>query len=146
MSTQFYIGSKQIKGSPLPGVTGEPGYAVQYPDGYKSWSPKDTFESAYLPMGADSDGSTITQEMVDSFIAKTSVLSLGNKTTVVVATLANGFEMIESSSCADPANYDEALGAQLATERIKRRIWDLLGFLLQTARYGVKSWGSGDGR
>lgn len=23
------------------------GYAVEYPDGYRSWSPKDTFETAY---------------------------------------------------------------------------------------------------
>jgi hypothetical protein len=29
----------------------EPGYAVKYPDGYVSWSPKAVFEAAYLPMG-----------------------------------------------------------------------------------------------
>ncbi|WP_458373015.1 crAss001_48 related protein [Pseudomonas laurylsulfatiphila] len=29
----------------------EPGYAVKYLDGYVSWSPKDVFEAAYLPMG-----------------------------------------------------------------------------------------------
>lgn len=26
---------------------GEDGYLVEYPDGYKSWSPKETFEEAY---------------------------------------------------------------------------------------------------
>lgn len=25
----------------------QPGYLVIYPDGYKSWSPKETFETAY---------------------------------------------------------------------------------------------------
>lgn len=28
-----------------------PGYAVKYPDGYVSWSPKAVFEAAYVPMG-----------------------------------------------------------------------------------------------
>ena len=28
-----------------------PGYAVKYADGYTSWSPKEVFEAAYLPLG-----------------------------------------------------------------------------------------------
>lgn len=27
------------------------GYSVKYPDGYTSWSPKEVFEAAYLPIG-----------------------------------------------------------------------------------------------
>jgi hypothetical protein len=34
-----------------PAHAPEPGYAVKYPDGYVSWSPKAVFEAAYLPMG-----------------------------------------------------------------------------------------------
>lgn len=35
---------------PVPeGVIAEEGYAVQYPDGYMSWSPKEVFEEAYRP-------------------------------------------------------------------------------------------------
>jgi hypothetical protein len=30
-----------------------PGYLVVYPDGYKSWSPKEVFESAYRLVSAD---------------------------------------------------------------------------------------------
>lgn len=41
-----YIGSKIILARPQD-RNGEPGYEVQYPDGYMSWSPKDTFETAY---------------------------------------------------------------------------------------------------
>jgi len=41
-----YIGSKIILARPQE-RNGEPGYEVQYPDGYMSWSPKDTFETAY---------------------------------------------------------------------------------------------------
>jgi len=56
-----YVGTKIIKASPMDECTflklikGEdvtnretrPGYLVLYPDGYKSWSPKQTFEIAY---------------------------------------------------------------------------------------------------
>lgn len=48
--TQSYIGTKQILAWEQD-KDGQPGYAVKYPDGYISWSPKDVFESAYLPMG-----------------------------------------------------------------------------------------------
>lgn len=59
---KLYIGSKIIKGIPmfecafLKDVKGEdisekqsnqPGYKVEYPDGYVSWSPKEVFENAY---------------------------------------------------------------------------------------------------
>lgn len=36
---------------PIPaGATVEEGYRVRYPDGYKSWSPKEAFEEAYRPV------------------------------------------------------------------------------------------------
>jgi hypothetical protein len=111
------------------------GYKVIYPDGYVSWSPKEIFESAYMQIG---DNNTITPKNVDSFIKELKVNTLGEKTTIVQATLVNGFEIIESSSCVDPANYDEKLGSEICLERIKNKIWELLGFLLQTAHKGIK--------
>lgn len=56
-----YIGTKTIKAEPMAkseaekvlnrSITGasggEDGYLVEYDDGYKSWSPKETFEKAY---------------------------------------------------------------------------------------------------
>ena len=51
MTTQ-YIGTKTLlaweenRGD-------KPGYAVQYPDGYVSWSPKDVFEEAYRAFEGD---------------------------------------------------------------------------------------------
>lgn len=48
--TQSYIGTKQILAW-AQDKDGQPGYAVKYADGYTSWSPKDVFEAAYLPMG-----------------------------------------------------------------------------------------------
>lgn len=48
--TQSYIGTKQVLAWEQE-KDGQPGYAVKYPDGYVSWSPKNVFEEAYLPMG-----------------------------------------------------------------------------------------------
>ena len=38
-----YIGVKIVKAEPQE-KNGRPGYRVKYPDGYVSWSPKETFE------------------------------------------------------------------------------------------------------
>lgn len=63
--TKPYIGAKIIRAEPMdretfhltirgfpsldanPGGVPTPGYKVMYPDGYVSWSPKETFETAY---------------------------------------------------------------------------------------------------
>lgn len=65
-----YIGTKLVKAepaimvngkmvlvddfdTPIPIPTGaevKAGYKVCYPDGYESWSPREVFERAYLPM------------------------------------------------------------------------------------------------
>lgn len=48
--TQHYIGTKQVVAWEAE-KDGKPGYAVQYEDGYTSWSPKDVFEAAYIAIG-----------------------------------------------------------------------------------------------
>lgn len=61
MTMKKYIGTKTIMAKPMAkseaekvlnrsladAKGGEDGYLVEYPDGYKSWSPKETFEEAY---------------------------------------------------------------------------------------------------
>lgn len=48
--TQKYYGSKIVTAWPAE-QNSEAGYAVKYEDGYTSWSPKNIFEAAYIPMG-----------------------------------------------------------------------------------------------
>ncbi len=48
--TQHYIGSKIIEAWPAQ-KEGADGYSVKYSDGYISWSPKDVFDAAYIPLG-----------------------------------------------------------------------------------------------
>ena len=76
--------------------------------------------------------------MVDDFISEVHVTTLGEKTTVVRAVLVNGFEIVDASSCVSPENYSEELGKKICLERIKGKVWMLLGFLLQTGVSGVK--------
>ena len=154
---QKYIGTKIIEavpairkggkvyeeGWPIPKSMDptEEGYKVRYPDGYESWSPKEVFERAYLKMTVNphlkTDKPSISQEMVDDFIVASEVTTMGDKCTVVRAVLRNGFEIVESSACVSAENYDEKLGADICMEKIKDKVWFLLGFLLQTAVHGI---------
>lgn len=76
---------------------------------------------------------SISQEMVNNFIKDVKVSTIGDKTTLVRVTLVNGFEIIESSACVDKENYSEKIGGEVCLDKIKDKVWMLLGFLLQTA-------------
>lgn len=139
---QKYIGCKMVEAEPCKlwedrgeHKAGEDGYKVTYPDGYVSWSPKEVFEKAYMQIG---DNNTVTQELVDKFIKDVHVETVDDKATVVVVELINGFKMVESSACVDPANYDKKIGAEICMNKIKDKLWGLLGFMLQTALKGLK--------
>ena len=75
--------------------------------------------------------------MVDNFIEDVKVTTMGGKTTVVLATLRNGFTIVEASACVSAENYDETMGAEICLGKIKDKVWGYLGFLLQTAVHGV---------
>lgn len=111
------------------------GYKVTYQDGYEAWSPKAVFEKAYLRIGYDNK---INEHNVNDFIVKYETRKWGDKTTIVVATLANGFVVCESSSCIDPANYNEDIGYNICKEKIQNKVWEMLGFLLQCGVNGIK--------
>ena len=157
MKMKTYIGTKIIEAAPAIRMGGkvydaneliprsmelvEEGYKVRYQDGYESFSPKDVFERFYLELTVNPELRTkkpsISQKMVDDFIVAKEVSTLGDKVTVVRATLRNGFELVESSACVSPENYDEKLGAKICMEKIEDKVWFLLGFLLQTGVNGL---------
>ncbi|NRT90033.1 Gp49 family protein [Clostridium beijerinckii] len=117
------------------------GYMIKYSDDYISWSPKDVFEKSYLKVDDNPNlpsGVSVGAQMVDSFIVDYEVFTKKDKITIVVATLVNGFTIVESSACVDPKNYNEEIGAEICKERIKNQVWNHLGFLLQTAYKGIK--------
>ena len=115
------------------------GYEVTYPDGYKSWTPKDVADAAYYPLSENNDGTKILKEDVENFITDVEVMTVGEKTTIVNAHTLTGFDTVRHSSCVDPKNYSEELGKQYAMEEVVNSLWSHLGFVLQWAKYGLNA-------
>lgn len=111
------------------------GYEVEYPDGYKSFSPKDVFEKAYYMILSPNK---IQEGDVLNFIKEGYSLRLGEKTTVVCDTTLTGFDTVGIAACVDPSIYDHDMGCGVARRDIKDKIWEHLGFVLQWAINGLK--------
>lgn len=114
------------------------GYEITYPDGYKSWCPKDIFDKQYLILSSKNDGTRVTEEDVKNFITDYESHTIGTKNTVVEMHTRTGFDMVEHSACVDPKNYDIKIGTQIALSKGIDRLWCYLGFVLQWAKDGLK--------
>ena len=126
------------KGYKTNGKSGsDEGYEVTYPDGYKSWCPKEVADASYFILDEKNDGTKILKEDVEKFITNVDVITVGAKTTVVNAHTLTGFDTVKHSSCVDPKNYNEELGKQYAMEEVINSLWAHLGFVLQWAKYGL---------
>jgi Phage protein (N4 Gp49/phage Sf6 gene 66) family len=77
---------------------------------------------------------TVTQEQIKIIMGNSNVevKTILGKCTVVACQLPNGFIIVESSACVDPANYDEKLGADICLKRIENKVWELEGYKLQS--------------
>lgn len=116
------------------------GFADEDGEHYQ-WLPNDMLDDiGLIPVDNNphlaTDAPSVSSEMVDRAIVHTETKTLGDKTTVVRATLWNGFEIVESSSCVSPENYNVFIGEACCLEKIRDKVWMLLGFLLQTAVSG----------
>jgi hypothetical protein len=72
----------------------------------------------------------ITPELIDSAIISEEVMST-TKTTIVILTLRNGFEVVGTSGVVDPARFDLTIGYDVAYRRAVSKVWELEGYLLQ---------------
>lgn len=72
----------------------------------------------------------ITPDHIKSLIADSRIDStrMGQKTCVVCCRLPNGFEIVESSACIAPENYDHEIGVAEAMKKIENRVWELEGY------------------
>jgi hypothetical protein len=107
-------------------------YWVIQPDGYEYLNPKEVFERKFIEK--KDLQTTLTFEDVHKVWAASKVVTmkLEPKTALVKATLPNGFEIVETASCVDPANYDEKIGKEICCKRIMDKIWELEGYVLQS--------------
>jgi hypothetical protein len=138
----YYVGVKIVRAEPKERIDGElieQGYRVMYSDGYESWSPKEIFEAAYLPVGEEAN--SVTEAMVDLFTGKEyhATNLPDGKSTLVSCKTASGFMLHEVSSCVDPRKYDSILGSRIALDRIKDKMWAFLGFVIQWGKNGINT-------
>lgn len=61
----------------------------------------------------------------------------GTTVTVACLTLRNGFTVTGESACADPANFNAELGAKIARDNARDKLWPLLGFRLRDRLAGA---------
>lgn len=113
------------------------GYEVTYPDGYKSWSPARVFDAFYFRL-ENPDGDKLTKDDIKRFIVKEEAIKVGTKTTNLCLTLANQFEVHGQASCINADNYNVELGKEFARPEAEDKVWELLGFVVQWARCGVR--------
>lgn len=76
---------------------------------------------------------TVTKKQIDDIFNKATVTEYVafNKCLVVTTQLENGFIIVESSACVDPANFNLAIGRDICYERITNKLWELEGYKLQ---------------
>ena len=77
---------------------------------------------------------TVTIEQVKENMQDIIVRTLddfGKPCTYVTVRMRNGFTLRESTTCVDPANYNEDIGKEICLKRIENQIWFLLGYQLQ---------------
>ena len=132
---------EDVENSNIPnGKEIEFGYKIHFDTGEECFCDAAEFEHFFLPLDVNenlkTDKPSISERMVNNFIARFYATTVGDKTTVVRAVLVNGFEIVESSSCVSPENYDEEIGKEICIGKIKDKVWELLGFLLATAVNG----------
>lgn len=77
---------------------------------------------------------TVTREDVlanmQDVIVKT-VVEFDKPCTYVTVRMKNGFTLRESTTCVDPANYNEEVGKEICLQKIEDKVWFLLGYALQ---------------
>lgn len=81
---------------------------------------------------------TLTQADIEKKIMSEAFFKVGQKTTVCLLTLENGFEIVGTSACVDPTTFDLDLGKKYAKERALNKVWELEGYMAQTLIHHFK--------
>lgn len=78
----------------------------------------------------------LTEEDIKHVIVRKEYTRIGEKTTICLLTLENGFEVIGTSACVNPEDFDYETGKKFALERAMDKVWELEGYRLQWRLYG----------
>jgi hypothetical protein len=106
-----------------------------HPDG-RTWDSRDNVihdpRNAALPdpRQIEGGGPRILSADIEEAI-KQETFHVDGTLTICILTLQNGFRVTGESACADPANFNEAKGRELAGKQAREKIWPLLGYVLR---------------
>ena len=67
--------------------------------------------------------SLIDKEILD-LIESEEYLRVGKRTVICLLTLTNGFEIVASSACLDPKNFNEETGKMISKELAFQKLFD----------------------
>lgn len=84
---------------------------------------------------------TVTLEQVKENMQDVIVHTLddfGKPITYVTIRMKNGFILHESTTCVDPANYNEEIGKEICLRKLEDKVWFLLGYQLQEQLYSYQ--------
>jgi hypothetical protein len=82
------------------------------------------------------DALTEYQEgLVEECVEEVQFIQAGKKTTIALVTLVNGFELVGTSACVDPVNFDTQIGEAYAFADAISKLDELLGFYRQMEMY-----------
>ena len=74
---------------------------------------------------------TVSLNDIQSKVKKTTYTILPNTTTTVCQLqMKNGYVILGTSACVDPANFNQAIGEKFAYEDAINKAWPLEGYLL----------------
>lgn len=71
------------------------------------------------------------QNLLNEWVVSQESTRLGVKTTVVCLQMDNGYEILGSSSCVDPDDYDKEIGTFYATKDALRNLKLIVGYVEQ---------------
>lgn len=114
-------------------------FKVVCSNGQTNMFPKEAFLESAIKVG---ENDFVSEEVVNEWLKNCEVETkelFGKPYTFVHCQLPNKFVISESTSCVDPKNYSEEIGAEICKSKLKDKIWYILGAHLSSAKYGVRN-------
>ena len=73
---------------------------------------------------------------MDNYIKSVEYHVIGKKTTICLITTYNGFEIVGTSACVNPKDFDKELGEKYALEDAKNNLGKHIGFYIGVVQFG----------
>ena len=70
------------------------------------------------------------EDQLKELIEKYQFLKVGKKTTICLLTLRNGFEIVATSSCINPEDYDQEIGQRISYRKALEKLSDIQWYFL----------------